>query len=194
MANMETYVLVFPLAADDDGVMLIEPEPWTHGPVQAGVGVDGTVQAVLKGHGVADPAPLICHSTSWHEVKTAHSIDGRQFPLYTQIDAYLTLLELPAQVVEQRWPAAIPVDPIIMQVIGFPGPHGPTRPPAEILQAFALLHGLRHLAFQVGPEGDSELRDALDGTPWRRHLELMRPELARMYRHDLTGTGAAAGW
>jgi hypothetical protein len=199
MTVMETFVLVFPLAADPSGICLIEPEPWVHGPVQAGVGVDRTVWAVLEGHGIADPEPLIVHSTSWHEVKTSGPATDdhgglREVPIYQQVDAYLAVLGLPAgyTVVEQRWPAGIPVDLAAIAAVGATPPkHGPTRPPVEIMQAHALLHGLRHLALELGPYGDSELREALTGTPWPGHCAELLGVLAHMYRHDLTG--AAAG-
>jgi hypothetical protein len=184
MGSMETFVLVFPAAADDSGLCLVEPEPWLHGPVQEGVGVRGTVQAVLFGHGCADPAPLIVHSTSWHEVGSPRPGGGRH---YQQVDAYLAVLRLPAgsAAVEQWWPAAIPIDLPAIAAVGRPDRHGPTEPPREVLQAHALLHGLRHLALELGPAGDSELRDALADTPWPRHLADVRPVLAHLYRHDL---------
>jgi hypothetical protein len=184
MADMQTHVLVFPVAADQQGLCLVEPEPWLHGPVQEGVGVRGTVKAVLFGHGCADPAPLIVHSTSWHEIGSPHPAGGRR---YQQVDAYLAVLRLPAgfAAVEQRWPAAIPIDLPAIAAVGRPARHGPTEPPREVLQAHALLHGLRHLALELGPVGDSELREALQETPWPRHLADVRPILAHLYRHDL---------
>jgi hypothetical protein len=191
---LETHVLVFPLAADVGGVCLIEPEPWLHGPVTAGVGIERTVWAVLEGHGLADPEPLVVHSTSWHEVKSWHERDGRRFPLYHQIDAYLAIPPMPAEyaAVEQRWPAAVPVDLAAIAAVGATPPeHGPTRAPVEVMQAHALLHGLRHLALELGPYGDSELRDALAGTPWPAHCAELLGVLAHMYRHDLTADAAA---
>jgi hypothetical protein len=203
MPTMETHVLVFPMAADDESLCLIEPEPWLHGPVQAGVGVERTVWAVLEGHGLADPKPLLVHSTSWHEVKSWHGEaseesseakerDGRRFPLYHQVDAYLAVLPLPGDctVVEQRWPAAVPVDLEAMAQIALPEPHGPSTAPVEVMQAHALLHGLRHLALELGPYGDSELREALVETVWPGHLAELLGVLAHLYRHDLTGQPA----
>jgi hypothetical protein len=192
VAVMETHVLVFPMAADDESLCLIEPEPWLHGPVQAGVGVERTVWAVLEGHGLADPKPLLVHSTSWHEVKSWHERDGRRFPLFHQIDAYIAIPPLPAEyaAVEQRWPAAVPVDLEAMAQIALPEPHGPSTAPTEVMQAHALLHGLRHLSLELGPYGDSELREALAETAWPGHLAELLGVLAHMYRHDLTGQPA----
>jgi hypothetical protein len=184
MSVMPTFVLLFPLVADQDGICLVEPEPWLHGPVQEGVGVHKTVEAVLFGHGVADPEPLIVHSTSWHELASPRDGGGAR---YQQVDAYLAILDLTDDypVVESRWPAAIPVDLDAIAAVGRPAEHGPTLPPREVLQAHALAHGLRHLSLELGPLGDSELRDALKDTPWPRHLEDLQPVMAAMYRHDL---------
>jgi hypothetical protein len=195
MANMETHVLVFALAADQDSVCMVEPEPWLHGPVQDAVGVDGTVKAVLFGHGVADPEPLLVHSTSWHEtrqrVKEPGFAGGRHWVRHVQVDAYIAVLPLAAATVEQRWPAAVPVDLDAIATVARPAKHGPIDPPAEVWQAHALLHGLRHLSLELGPLGDSELRDTLAATPWPGHCARLLGVLAHMYRHDLAG--AAAG-
>ena len=43
--------------------------------------------------------------------------------------------------------------------------------------ADVLLHGLRHLKFQIGPWGDAEIAAAMDRN-WRRHLHALKPALA----------------
>jgi hypothetical protein len=188
MPSMETHVLVFPLAADTDGVCMTEPEPWLHGPVQDAVGVDRTVKAVLFGHGVDQPEPLLVHSTSWHEtrqrVKEPGFTGGRHWVRHVQVDAFVAVLPLPTATVEQRWPAAVPIDLDAIAAVSRPTPHGPIDPPREVLEAHALLHAIRHLALELGPLGDSELRDALAGTPWPGHCARLLGLLAHMYQHE----------
>ena len=59
-----------------------------------------------------------------------------------------------------------------------------SEPEAEQVPAVrvsdVLLHGLRHLKFQIGPWGDAEIAAAMDRN-WRRHLHALKPALATMY-------------
>ena len=65
-------------------------------------------------------------------------------------------------------------------------PHRAAQPPEFIRASDVLLHGLRHLKFQIGPWGDANIAAAMDRN-WRRHLHALKPALATMYDERLAG-------
>jgi hypothetical protein len=81
--------------------------------------------------------------------------------------------------VRSQWPDALPVSPKVAGHVGKPPTHGAAEAPV-VRQWDVVLHGLRHLAFQLGPAGDAELARVLDGN-WGRHLAAWTPVLYQMY-------------
>jgi hypothetical protein len=85
----------------------------------------------------------------------------------------------------ETWPDAAPVTSALPEAVGKAPPHGAASVPVPRV-VDVLLHGLRHLKFLAGPDGDAETAAALDGN-WLRHLAPLRPALATMFSERLAG-------
>ncbi len=163
---MHVTAEVWPLAADEQGIWLLSDQwPWPTPPIAA----DGDPHAdleleLIRNQAFVDTALL--HQTS-------SRVDGPAVVL-----TYMAVVRC-AGSVRSRWPEARPVSQRAAQLVGQPPTHGAAEAP-EVRHWDVLLHGLRHLAFQLGPEGDATLANALDGQ-WRRHLAVFSPTLYRMY-------------
>jgi hypothetical protein len=161
--DMKVRVEVWPLAADAAGLWLLSDDAWRSGNVPADDEPHSEISYLLGDHGVIDDTGLV-HSTSWR-------VDGPAVIL-----TYLAVVHTPDLVLD-AWPDARPVTDDLMKAVGKPPTHAPTEAPAP-RYIDVLLHGLRHLRFLM--DADATTASAFDAN-WRRHLEPLEPELARMY-------------
>lgn len=173
LEKMGITVEVWPLAADETGIWLISgSDALRWGPVMADGDVHYEAETLLRGFGIAlDQVPVI-HSTSWRP-------DGPAVVL-----TYMAVVRVPGYVIE-TWPQAAPVTATLAAAVGKAPPHGAAEVPVP-RWVDVPLHGVRHLAFLAGPEGDAETAAALD-TRWQRHLARLRPALAEMFSERLAG-------
>ena len=118
------------------------------------------------------PRAEVIHSTSWRP-------DGPTIVL-----TYMAVVKS-AGYVRERWPAATSVTAALTEAVGKAPPHGAAQVPVPRV-VDVLLHGVRHLKFLTGPEGDAETAAALDAN-WRRHLAPLKPALASMFSERLAG-------
>jgi hypothetical protein len=182
---MTVTVEVWPLAADEAGIWLLSNgDAWRFGPVEATSDVHYEVELLLFHHGIdpgdavfislpADtPRTDVIHSTSWRP-------DGPTIVL-----TYMAVVKAEGYV-RERWPAAMSVTAALAAAVGKAPPHGAAEVPVPRV-VDVLLHGVRHLKFLTGPEGDAETTAALD-VNWRRHLAPLRPALAEMFSERLAG-------
>jgi hypothetical protein len=157
---------VFPLAADEAGIWLLSGDyPWSSLPVPADSSPVAECEWELVQHGAV--AVLGPHQTS-------SRVDGAAL-----ITTHVAVIACPGPV-RASWPQAKPVSPRIAKRVGKPPTHAANKAPEEVRQWDALTHGLRHLAFQLGPAGDATLAEALDGN-WGEHLAAWTPTLYQMY-------------
>jgi hypothetical protein len=184
--NMTVTVEVWPVGADEAGIWLVSGgDAWRHGPVKAASDVHFEVQRLLFGHGIdpddvalfvrlpeGTPAADVLHSTSWRP----------QGP--TIVLTYMAVVRTAGYVLE-TWPDAAPVTSALPAAVGKAPPHGAADVPVPRV-VDVLLHGLRHLKFLAGPDGDAETAAALDGN-WLRHLAPLRPAVATMFSERLAG-------
>lgn len=182
---MTVTVEVWPLAADDAGIWLLsDGDSWRFGPVEAASDVHYEAELLLFQNGI-DPGDAVfiqlppemprtdvIHSTSWRP-------DGPTIVL-----TYMAVVKAGGYV-RERWPEAVPVTAAFAEAFGRQEPHAATEPPIPPLSG-VLLHGVRHLAFLAGPDGDAETAAAFDAN-WRRHMAPLRPALAQMYSERLAG-------
>ena len=182
---MTVTVEVWPVAADEAGIWLLSGgDAWRFGPVEADSDVHWEVQRLLFEYGIDpdsalfvgfprnQPSAEVIHSTSWRP-------DGPTIVL-----TYMAVVKANGYVLE-TWPQAAPVTSALPAAIGKAPPHGAADVPVPRV-ADVLLHGLRHLKFLAGPEGDAETAAALDAN-WLRHLAPLRPALAKMFSERLAG-------
>src|SRR6266581_1832820 len=102
----------------------------------------------------------------------------------TIVLTYMAVVRASGYVLE-TWPDAAPVTSALPAAVGKAPPHGAAEVPVPRV-VDVLLHGLRHLKFLAGPDGDAETAAALDGN-WLRHLAQLRPALAAMFSERLAG-------
>ena len=181
---MTVTVEVWPLAADETGIWLVsDGDAWRFGPVEAASDVHYEAELLLFGHDIDPgdavfirlpdaPRAEVIHSTSWRP-------DGPTIVL-----TYMAVVKAGGYV-RERWPAAVPVTAALPAAIGKAPPHGAASVPVPRV-ADVVLHGIRHLAFLAGPEGDAETAAALDENGLR-HLAPLRPALAQMFSERLAG-------
>ena len=182
---MTVTVEVWPLAADETGIWLVsDGDAWRFGPVEATSDVHYEVELLLFHHGIdpddavfislpmETPRAEVIHSTSWRP-------DGPTIVL-----TYIAVVKADGYV-RERWPAALPVTADLPEAVGKAPPHGAASVPVPRV-VDVLLHGVRHLRFLLGPEGDAETAAALDAN-WRRHLAPLKPALASMFSERLAG-------
>ena len=173
LEKMGIVVEVWPLAADDAGIWLISGgDAWRSGPVMHDSDVHFEVQMLLREHGLRLDDAVVIHSTSWRP-------DGPAVVL-----TYVAVMKVAGYVLE-TWPDAAPVTAALPAAVGKPPPHGAADVPVPRV-VDVLLHGLRHLKFLAGPDGDAETAAAMDGN-LLRHLAPLRPALAQMFSERLAG-------
>jgi hypothetical protein len=161
----------WPLAADEAGIWLLSGgDALRWGPVMADGDVHYEVETLLRGFGVNLADVAVIHSTSWRP-------DGPAIVL-----TYLAVVKVTGYVLE-TWPDAAPITAALPAAVGKAPPHGAADVPVPRL-VDVLLHGLRHLKFLAGPEGDAETAAALDGN-WLMHLAQLKPALAEMFSERL---------
>ena len=173
LEKMGITVEVWPVAADEAGIWLVsDGDALRWGPVMADGDVHYEVETLLRGFGIAlDEVPVI-HSTSWRP-------DGPAIVL-----TYMAIVRASGYVLE-TWPHAAPVTSALPKAVGKAPAHGAAEVPVPRV-VDVLLHGLRHLKFLAGPDGDAETAAALDGN-WLQHLAPLRPALATMFSERLAG-------
>src|SRR6185437_9672417 len=179
MCDKTVGIEVWPVAADSEAIWLAGRDAWRDGPLKAATTVHFAVQQMLYWHGI-DPDDLalfvqvpegtpqagVIHSTSWRDA-------GPSVVL-----TYMAVVRVKGYVLE-TWPDAAPVTPALPAKIGKPPPHRAAQMP-EVRVSDVLLHGLRHLKFQIGPWGNPNIAAGLDRN-FRRHLRALKPALAEMY-------------
>jgi hypothetical protein len=173
LEKMGVTVEVWPLAADEAGIWLISGrDALRWGPVMADGDVHYEAETLLRGFGLDLADVAVIHSTSWRP-------DGPAVVL-----TYVAVVTIGGYALDS-WPDAAPVTAALPAAIGKAPPHGAAEVPIPRV-ADVLLHGVRHLAFLAGPDGDAETAAALNGT-LLRHLAPLRPALARMFSERLAG-------
>lgn len=183
--NMTVWVEAWPLAADKAGIWLLsDGDAWRFGPVKAVSDVHYEIEWLLFQHDIdpenaklfipmpaGTPGADVIHSTSWRPEPGSIML------------TYMAVVNAGGYV-RERWPAAMPLSEAFARAFGRQEPHAATAPPVPPLSG-VLLHGIRHLKFLAGPEGDAETAAALDEN-WRRHMAPLKPALATMYSERLT--------
>jgi hypothetical protein len=182
---MTVTVEVWPLVADETGIWLVsDGDAWRYGPVEADSDVHYEVELLLLHHDIdpddavfirlpaETPRVEVIHSTSWRP-------DGPTIVL-----TYVAVVKA-AGYVRERWPNAVSVSAALAAAVGSAPPHGAAQVPVPRV-VDVLLHGVRHLNFLTGPDGDAETAAALDAD-WRRHLAPLNPSLAKMFSERLAG-------
>jgi hypothetical protein len=161
----------WPVAADEAGIWLLSgSDALRWGPVMADGDVHYEAETLLRGFGINLADVAVIHSTSWRP-------DGPAIVL-----TYMAVVKVTGYVLE-TWPDAAPVTSALPAAVGKAPPHGAAEVPVPRV-VDVLLHGLRHLKFLAGPDGDAETAAALDGN-WLRHLAPLRPALAAMFSERL---------
>lgn len=184
--NMTVTAEVWPVAADDAGIWLLSGAdgPWRHGPVGADSDVHWEAQQLLFGHRINPDSDLfISIAPDWPAVSVIHWTSCRPDGP-TIVHTIMAVVSVPGFVLE-TWPDAAPVTSALLAAVGKAPPHGAADVPVPRV-VDVLLHGLRHLKFLAGPEGDAETAAALDGN-MLRHLAPLRPALAQMFSERLAG-------
>jgi len=166
---MVTEVEVWPLAADQTGIWLLEPTgPWPSEVVTDDMEPHDFVRLVLDQHGA--PADLF-HATSW---RIEHDpVSGRNY----QRNTYMAVIACEG-LVPAEWPDALPVTTLFAEEVGPAPTHGPTEAPT-VPWSHVLLHGLRHLRFLLTT--DATVAAALTEA-WGWHLASFDAAIARMYQ------------
>jgi hypothetical protein len=173
LEKMGITVEVWPLAADEAGIWLLSGgDALRWGPVPADGDVHYEAETLLRGFGIEIPDVPVIHSTSWRPAGPAIVL------------TYMAIVRVPGYVLE-TWEDAAPVTSALPAAVGKAPPHGAADVPVPRV-VDVLLHGLRHLKFLAGPDGDAETAAALDGN-WLRHLAPLRPALATMFSERLAG-------
>jgi hypothetical protein len=162
---MSTYLEIWPLAADEVGIWLLSgDDAWRPRlPVMGDSQPHWDVELELASHGVKDEVRLL-HSTSWRAERSWLTL------------TYAAVIDA-GEAVPERWPQALPVNPLLAETAG-PAPSVPATHPPQPRYVDVLLHAVRHLRFLSAY--DSTAAEAMPHT-WRRHLTALTPELARMY-------------
>jgi hypothetical protein len=187
MCDLKTVgIEVWPVAADTEAIWLAGRDAWRDGPLPAATTVHYEVQRLLFEHDIdpddlavfiqlpeAAPQAGVIHSTSWRDAGPAVVL------------TYMAVVRVEGYVIGS-WPDAAPVMTALTGAIGKPRPHRAAQAPECIRPPDVLLHGLRHLKFQLGPWGDANIAAAMDRN-WRRHLHALKPALATMYSERLAG-------
>jgi hypothetical protein len=183
--KMGVNVEVWPLAADDAGIWLISGgEPWSVGPLDADSDVHYEVEWMLFRHDIGpDDAVFIALPPDAPRADVIHSTSWRP-DLGAIMLTYVAVVRTAGYVLE-TWPDAAPVTSALPAAVGKAPPHGAADVPVPRV-IDVLLHGLRHLRFLMGPDGDAETAAALDEN-WIRHLAPLRPALAKMFSERLAG-------
>ena len=183
---MTVTVEVWPLAADEAGIWLVSGgDAWRFGPVEAASDVHYEVEWLLFQHDInPENAKLFIPMPSGTPaVDVLHMTSGRpQGPTY--VLTYMAVVDVPGYVLE-TWPDAVPITAALQAEVGKAPPHGAAEVPVP-RWVDVPLHGVRHLAFLAGPDGDAETAAALDAN-WRRHLAPLRPALFTMFSERLAG-------
>jgi hypothetical protein len=187
MSDYKTIGLeVWACAADSEAIWLAGRDAWRDGPLKADTTVHFAAQQMLFRHGIdpddallfvklpeATPLAQVVHSTSWRD-------EGPSVTL-----TYMVVVRAQGYVLDM-WPDAAPVTVALTAKTGKPVPHRAAQPPKPIRGSDVLLHGLRHLKFQIGPWGDANIAAVMD-RHWRHHLHQLKPAVAEMYSELLAG-------
>lgn len=158
---------LFPFAADEEGIWMVAGVwPWTTLPI----------------HGTSDPVTECRWELADHVEFDAligpHQSSSRpDGPVF--VTTHFAILDV-AGPVPRTWPQAKPVSLRMSRAVGKPPTHPANAAPVEIRMIDALMHSLRHVAFQLSEWGDAEIASKLDRN-WRRHMIDWKPELYKMY-------------
>jgi hypothetical protein len=161
---------VFPFAADRRGIWLLSGTwPWATLPIADDSSPVAACEDELEQRGALALTVIGPHQSSAR-------VDGPAF-----ITTHFAVVAC-ADPVRSRWPQAEPVSPRVLHDprVGKPPTHPANQAPSEIRMWDALVHSLRHIAFQLSPWGDAELASKLNNH-WLRHLTDWEPDLYRLY-------------
>ena len=186
LEKMSVTVEVWPLAADEAGIWLLSGGDALAVSARSGATATCTTRssgccsttASTRAARISSRslpkcrAAAVIHSTIWRP-------DGPAVVL-----TYMAVVGLAGTCwrrgrTPRRSPSALPA------AVGKAPPHGAAEVPVPRV-VDVLLHGLRHLKFLAGPDGDAETAAALDAN-LPRHLAPLRPALAEMFSERLAG-------
>jgi hypothetical protein len=163
---MHVIAEAWPLAADQAGIWLLTRDwPLMTEPI----GAQGDPHADLELELIR--AQMFGHLALLHQ--TSSRVDRDAVVL-----TYMAVIRCSGPV-RSTWPDALPVSRAAADHVGKPPTHGAAEAPV-VRHWDVVLHGLRHLAFQLGAAGDAELARVLDGN-WGEHLAAWTPVLYQMY-------------
>jgi hypothetical protein len=177
---MGLYAEVWPLAADEAGIWLVTGDRLVTGsPVTSDSDPWDECKLLLAEIGVTEPGTFAyLHGTSCRPDHGKYVI------------THVAVVETDGPV-RADWPFALPLTAELMDYVGKPLPHGPTTAPVP-RDVDVALHAAGHLADLLGR--NSEFRALVYGEPgtppmasgpdWLKHLSVLDPKLAMMYRTD----------
>lgn len=164
------------LGANADAIYLLNGhgDAWRTRPIAKNVDPFWPINRVLRQHGALG-STVLTHSTSWRP-------EGESVML-----TFASIVACPD--ITNHWPAARPVTPLLLEIVGPPYTHAATEPPTP-RYIDVLFHALRHLRYlrDESAEESSKFSDA-----WKRHLDAFRPALAGMYG-QVHGYEGGRGW
>lgn len=180
--RMTAVVEVWPVAAEPDGLWLLDRDAWRSLPVAADSAPHIVMEDILTDHEVRALAP---HSTSWRVDCDRRIIPGLASGEAAVILTYTVPVHLDVTVLESRWAmSAQPISLLLADAVGRQPVVAVTEAPLP-RRIDVLFHGLRHLALLargVGSDAmglDAVYRAGL--TPvWLRHLDGLEPALATL--------------
>ena len=161
--KMGVRVEVWPVAADDHGLWLLDTGAWMSAPITQDSDPHFEVEELLFMKAQIIGPPLI-HSTSWRHI-------GPNLAA-----TYVAVVEVDGPVLA-AWPRAKPITAEVLAEHP-PAAHGAAEAP-EPHRLAVLGHAIRHLAFLR--QFDAEAAASLPAT-WGPHLDGVRPALAGWYR------------
>ena len=164
---MGVRVEVWPVAADESGIWLLDQEAWLS-PVLPADGNPFDAVSMEIYERCPDLPVGVVHSTSWRLVEP-----------HTILTFVAVVVACPAGChVLDHTARAVPISRELLAEVGKPNPHHPAGEPVP-RDVDVLAHALRHLRYLL--DTDDGTAGAL-GPAWARHLETFRPALAGLYR------------
>jgi hypothetical protein len=172
---MRTSVEVYALAADQEtGLWLLDPDgAWPGDTVMDYSEPHTAAEFVMIQRGAMATTRLLHQTSCRTEINEATNRSH-------QVDTFLAAIQCPG-LVKDEWPQAEPVTPELLHELGRPATHGPTDPPV-VTDGDVLKHGLRHLRFQLDPDGDATTAQVLRTFGFEPPLRSYERDLFRMFR------------
>jgi hypothetical protein len=162
---MTVRVELWPVAADETGIWLLDSDAWRSDAIPADSEPHGEIELLAYRHQPTTEFPMY-HSTSWRPEQTSVTL------------SYIGVAKLDQPLVLDQWPDAKPISAALMTAVGRPTAVQPNEAPLP-RHIDVLLHGIRHLRFLMDTD---EPARAILSNDWRRHLAMLEPSLSGMYR------------